>query len=119
MRTLTLPLKKKWFDMIASGEKKEEYREISPYWIKRLLRCGFLCNGKCILMGEIVCPACRYLKYTSFDTAVFTLGYPKKDDMTRRIAFKIEDIEISEGKEEWGAEAGTVYFVIKLGERLC
>lgn len=24
---LTLPIKKKWFDMILSGEKKEEYRE--------------------------------------------------------------------------------------------
>ena len=28
---LTLPIKKKWFDMIVSGEKKEEYREIKPY----------------------------------------------------------------------------------------
>ena len=35
-RILTLTLKKKWFDMIASGEKKEEYREIKPYWTKRL-----------------------------------------------------------------------------------
>ena len=26
---LTLPIKKKWFDMIKSGEKKEEYREIA------------------------------------------------------------------------------------------
>ena len=77
------------------------------------------CNGNCVFTGEIVCPACRHLKYASFDTVVFTLGYPKKDDMTRRIAFKIEDIEISEGKEEWGAEPGKVYFVIKLGERLC
>lgn len=25
---LTLPIKRMWFDMIASGEKKEEYREI-------------------------------------------------------------------------------------------
>ena len=32
---LTLPIKKKWFDMIKSGEKKEEYREIKPYWTKR------------------------------------------------------------------------------------
>lgn len=119
MKALTLSLKKKWFDMIASGEKKEEYREVSPYWIKRLLRCGILCNGNCVFTGKIVCPACRHLKYASFDTVVFTLGYPKKDDMTRRIAFKIEDIEISEGKEKWGAEAGKVYFVIKLGERLC
>ena len=30
---LTLPIKKKWFDMILSGEKKEEYREIKPYKI--------------------------------------------------------------------------------------
>ena len=32
---LTLPIKKKWFDMILSGEKKEEYREIKPYYEKR------------------------------------------------------------------------------------
>ena len=32
---LTLPIKKKWFDMIKSGEKKEEYREIKPYWFVR------------------------------------------------------------------------------------
>lgn len=37
-KTLTLSLKKKWFDMIASGEKTEEYREIKPYWEKRLLQ---------------------------------------------------------------------------------
>ena len=29
MSMLVLPIKKKWFDMIASGEKKEEYREIN------------------------------------------------------------------------------------------
>ena len=28
---LILPIKKKWFDMIVSGEKKEEYREIKHY----------------------------------------------------------------------------------------
>lgn len=32
---LILPIKKKWFDMILSGEKKEEYREMKPYWEKR------------------------------------------------------------------------------------
>lgn len=29
---LILPIKKKWFDMILNGEKKEEYREIKPYY---------------------------------------------------------------------------------------
>ena len=32
---LTLPIKKKWFDMIKSGEKLEEYREIKPYYDSR------------------------------------------------------------------------------------
>ena len=35
MKTLTLAIKKKWFDLIASGEKKEEYREIKPYYQTR------------------------------------------------------------------------------------
>lgn len=38
---LTLPIKRKWFDMIVSGEKKEEYREIKPYWTSRILRYGY------------------------------------------------------------------------------
>ena len=32
---LTLPIKKKWYDMILSGEKKEEYRAVSPYYTMR------------------------------------------------------------------------------------
>lgn len=34
---LILPIKKKWFEMIVSGEKKEEYREVSPYYTIRFL----------------------------------------------------------------------------------
>lgn len=32
MKILDLPLKAKWYDMIESGVKPEEYREIKPYW---------------------------------------------------------------------------------------
>lgn len=35
-KTLHLTLHKKWFDQILCGEKKTEYREIKPYWTKRL-----------------------------------------------------------------------------------
>ena len=43
---LTLPIKKKWFDMIVSGEKKEEYREIKPYYDSRFMNAfGFLLAG--------------------------------------------------------------------------
>jgi ASC-1-like (ASCH) protein len=37
MKILHLTLKKQWFDMIASGEKREECREMKPCWHKRLL----------------------------------------------------------------------------------
>ena len=37
MKILYLPLKKQWYEMIESGEKKEEYRLLKPYWEKRLL----------------------------------------------------------------------------------
>lgn len=36
LRVLRLTLKKKWFDMVASGVKKEEYRDESPWIISRL-----------------------------------------------------------------------------------
>ena len=33
---LTLVLKRKWYDMIASCEKREEYRDYTLYWRKRI-----------------------------------------------------------------------------------
>ena len=33
---LPLVLKRRWFDMIKSGEKQEEYRDMTDYWAKRL-----------------------------------------------------------------------------------
>lgn len=33
---LPLVLKGRWYDMIAIGEKREEYREARPYWITRI-----------------------------------------------------------------------------------
>ena len=36
-RILHLTLTKHWFDLIASGEKTNEYREQKPHWEKRLL----------------------------------------------------------------------------------
>lgn len=34
--TIHLPIKREWFDMILSGEKKEEYRSLTNYWSRRL-----------------------------------------------------------------------------------
>lgn len=36
MTILDLVLKGRWYDLIKSGKKKFEYREVKPYWDKRL-----------------------------------------------------------------------------------
>ena len=33
---LIFPLKKEWYEKIRSGEKTIEYREVKPYWKKRI-----------------------------------------------------------------------------------
>ena len=37
MATLQLNLIKNWFGLTLQGIKKEEYRNITPHWAKRLL----------------------------------------------------------------------------------
>ena len=114
MSTLYLTLKKKWFDKIKSGEKLEEYRECSLYWIKRFEK---LCKefeytniGRhSRIVPTIVMERAGNLKC---DKLVFTLGYPKQGDKERRLEFKNPKIRIGTGKPEWGAEPGKLYFVI-------
>ena len=36
MKILHLNLYRKYFDQILKGEKTTEYREVTPYWSKRL-----------------------------------------------------------------------------------
>ncbi|EKB58386.1 ASCH domain-containing protein [Bergeyella zoohelcum] len=90
MRILYLTLSKKWFDLIQSGEKKEEYREIKSYWEKRL-------NDK------------------HFDCVCFKNGYSAN---APQFTIELKGVEISEGREEWGAERGKKYFVLKLGNKI-
>lgn len=101
MKTLTLPLKKKWFNMIRRGKKLEEYREIGKYWTKRLLKNypEYYANHD-------------LARFKKFDKLVFTLGYPKADDTRRRLEFKNPDVHVGTGRPEWGAEPGKPYFVI-------
>lgn len=87
---LVLPIKKKWFDMILSGEKKEEYREIKPYYDKRI---GHYAIGT----GKIT-------------TLVLRNGYSYNSP-----AIKCKcSISIGTGIEGWGAEPNINYYVIKI-----
>lgn len=42
-KPLYLTLLKRWFDLIKSGQKTREYREIKPYWTKRLVNREYSC----------------------------------------------------------------------------
>jgi len=90
MKVLHLTLKKKWFDMILSGQKKEEYREMKPYWSHRLLN-------------------------KSFDVICFRNGYRKDAP-----AFTIEFIKLLSGLGivEWGAPEKEPVYILELGKIL-
>src|SRR5690606_4086794 len=60
MSDLTLPLQREYFEQIKAGTKTVEYRLVTPYWTRRLDR-------RC------------------YDQLILTLGYPSKNDASRRI----------------------------------
>lgn len=130
MKTLHLTLKKKWFDMIASGEKKEEYREIKPYWIARFIDWSeypkesadehkYITDNIAYDIEQGHTPQdvlkSYFSKIKSFDGVIFKNGYSRGAPL---MSFRGPIITIHEGRPEWGAEPGKKYFVIKLGEKL-
>jgi len=89
-KILYLTLKKQWFDMILSGEKQEEYRQIKPYWEKRL-------DGK------------------KFDIVRFRNGYhPDCPEMD----VELIGVYKSLGKPQWGAPKDRKVFILILGKVL-
>lgn len=99
---LTLPIKKKWFDMILSGEKKEEYREIKLYWTKR-----FENNLNAVILN-------MNYRYPMIESAkgivMFKNGYQKEAPKIKCFVELRQDY----GKEEWGAEPNKEYYVLKI-----
>ena len=96
--TLHLNLTKKWFDLIKSGIKKEEYREIKKYWDNRFS------TGKIKIKGQ----------YYDSKEVVICFSNGMKTDGPR---FYIEclGLEIKTGIKEWGAIEGIKYYTLKLG----
>lgn len=85
---IILQIKRKWFDMILSGEKKEEYRDIKPYYTSRF---------PSDLKDFYVTFRNGYSKNAPFFVARCSL----------RVGF---------GKAEWGAEPDTKYFILEILE---
>lgn len=90
---LTLPIKKKWFDMILSGEKKEEYRENKPYYSTRFRNVW------------------GYPAYWREEHKVrFRNGYA--DGSPSFVA--VCTLSFGPGRPEWGAEPGKDYFRLQI-----
>ncbi len=112
---LVLPIKKQWFDMILSGKKKEEYRDIKPYYTKRFSKVGLLteeiagfgrdeCNNVIINFKPLNTDrTCQIL---------FRNGYSSESPS---FVAKVS-VTISEGNIDWGAEPGIKYYVLHIKE---
>lgn len=97
-KVLHLTLKRKWFEMIASGEKKEEYREQKPYWRTRL---------------ENPHPAIFVWDFKDFDYIVFRNGYSTDSPI-----LIVEHIgtDYGESRPEWADGKEEDCYVICLGK---
>jgi ASC-1-like (ASCH) protein len=95
VKILHLTLKKKYFDLIASGEKKEEYREYTPYWFSRLYDSAVQ-------------------TYKKFDIICFKNGYKKKSPT---IFIECKGITSKSGEliDSDYVDENSYYFVIYLG----
>ncbi len=103
---LILPIKKKWFDMISRGEKKEEYREIKRYWDVRFLKAIGFTESK----FEDIKESLKKKECSKGIIVTFRNGYSK--DSPEIVARCL--LSIGEGKAEWGAEPGEKYYVLRI-----
>lgn len=98
---LHLNLKAIWFDMIASLEKKEEYRDIKPSWSRIFTDKGIKIKGKHYRPEDIL--------------ICFSNGYAKN---RRQMLFKLDRVAKREGIAEWGAREGKRYHCLVLGNKI-
>ena len=122
VKVLDLVLEKRWWNLIASGDKTEEYRLVNRWSILRLINEEY---HICFDTDDIVTDFMAWYNFTKldrnkifrgYDVVCFHLVYP---DIS--MSFKIEAISVKHGEFcslIWGADPDKYYFVIKLGERI-
>lgn len=108
MTVLIIPIKKKWFKMLCSGEKTEDYREIKPYWIQR-----FGWQDKVFPDDSPEHP--HRLVVTSITMPViFRNGYNSDSPYLKCFVHITKGF----GRSEWGAKPKTKYFVLRIDKVL-
>jgi len=100
MKILNLTLKKEFFDLIISGEKREEYRVIKPFWRTRL---------------EDPPEAPLVFNPKEFDVIKFVNGYGN-DKPTMLVECK--GIKLGDSRPEWCGGVEGFFYVLELGEIL-
>ena len=105
MKILHATLEKKWFNMILAGIKKEEYRDIKPYWIKRLLNADFTDDRKFVFDDN----------QRHYDAIQFTNGYGKT---APTMLVEYHGVKVGNTKEGWADSYKTEAFVLLLGKVL-
>jgi len=121
MSVLCLTLKKKWYDAIVHGDKREEYREIKDYWTRRLLGAVIKqLNPKQVVeffQHSILQQDPFQIWKRQYTEVEFRDGYGKD---ARKARFYWHGLEVGTPKKGWceqGDEEKTVY-IIKYGERI-
>ena len=112
--TITLTLHKKWFDLIFSGEKKEEYREVKPYWIRRFCadwpKSPAHSEDHFFFVGQYKIPQ-------GITKVRFRNGYAKN---APEMVVEWLGLEAKEPNPDWceAGDCGKLVFALKLGEVL-
>lgn len=118
-KTLDLVLKGEPYDMIERGEKKAEYREIKPYWCKRIKGMAHVCpySMPSSVEGQRICQKTGAPCVSGFDIVYdkirFRRGYTKQS-----MTYEITTMQAGYGKEEWLAPKDEFVFILNIGERL-
>jgi hypothetical protein len=115
---LTLPIQKKWYDMILSGEKKEEYREIKEYYETRFQN---LFGAVTIYPSSIFSDRSEYellqgeavpeeIKKEGIQEIIFRNGYSKN---SKEIKARCR-LRIGKGRPQWGASPDKQYYILEI-----
>jgi hypothetical protein len=83
---LFLIVTKEWYDKIASGEKRVEYRKLNDYWRNRLMTKGYISYEYTFLPD-----------FKKYETVEIQCGYSKKYP---RLKFSIQTIKTIKTPDE-------------------
>ena len=113
---LILPLKRMWFAKIWNGEKQTEYREVKPYWTKRIgswvgdntprfivFQIGYQKDGLRLLVqtaGVDIGPC----PYTGWEGDYYRIRFEVVQPFIRSFGTNIPVFEMPRMKEEGGTK---------------